>query len=105
IDVLVDRQPGQQRMVLEHHCPFRPRSIDLAALQLDAARGNLCQPRDEVEEGGLPAPGMTDDGYDLPLSDSEGNVLEDLRALPGAVEVLVDVFECEIAHFLGPSVR
>ena len=41
VDVLVDGQPGQQRMVLEHHGAVRPGLVDLLVLEQHGAGRHL----------------------------------------------------------------
>ena len=59
--VVVDGEPGQQRVVLEHDRAVGAGLIDLAFLEQDAAQGGSNEARHDVEQRGLAAAGMTDD--------------------------------------------
>ncbi len=70
-DILVDRQPRQEGVVLEHHRTVGPGFVDLAPGEEDAAFGRTQEPRHDVEEGRLAAARMADDGDELALVDLE----------------------------------
>ena len=77
-DVVVDGQPRQQRVVLEHHGAVRARLVDLAVLEEHAAGGRLEQPGDDVEQRGLAAAGVADDRDELALLDAQRDVVQHL---------------------------
>ena len=95
-DVLIDRQPWQQAVVLEHHRAIRPRRIDLAILQQHAALGGVGEAGDDVEQRGLAAAGMADDRDVFALLDRQVDVLQHLGRGVAAGEGLVDVVEFQI---------
>ncbi len=72
IDVVVDGQPGQQRVVLEDDGAFRAGCIDLVVFEQDGAGGDPRQAGDQVEQGRLAAAGMADDRDELALVDGRG---------------------------------
>ena len=77
-DVVVDGEPRQQRMVLEHDRAVGAGLVDLAVLQQHAAGRRRHQAGDDVEQRGLAAAGMADDRDVLALLDRE----RDVRAAP-----------------------
>jgi hypothetical protein len=59
--VVVHREPGQQRVVLEHDGAVRPGLVHLTAFEEHIALSGLGETGDDAEQRGLAAPGMTDD--------------------------------------------
>ena len=55
VDVVEAGQPGQQRMVLEHHGALRPRALDLLVGAQQRTVGGRGQPGNQVEQSGLAA--------------------------------------------------
>ena len=53
--VVADRQPRQQRRILERHADAHRLGADFAARDIDIAAGRLDQPGDELEDRGLAA--------------------------------------------------
>ena len=102
-DVLVDGQPGQQRMVLEHHAAVRARPAHFLAVENHPAEAGLQQPGDDVQHRRLATAGVADDGDELALGDVQVDVLEHLRGEVAAHETLVQVFDGEIAHGVAPQ--
>jgi hypothetical protein len=96
LDVLVDGQPRQQAVVLEHHRAIGPRRVDLAVLEQHAAGGGAGQACDDVEQGRLAAAGMADDRDVFALLDRQVDVLQHLRAGGAAGKDLVDMVELQI---------
>ena len=76
--VVVDGEPGQQRVVLEHHGAIGPGLVDLLVLEQHRAARDVEQAGDDVEQGRLAAAGMADDGDVLALLDAEIDVGQDL---------------------------
>ena len=56
-DVVIDRQPGEQGGLLEHHAPVGAGSLDGLAVEGDGAGGGLDQSGHQTENGGLAAAG------------------------------------------------
>jgi hypothetical protein len=94
--ILVDRQPGKQAVVLEHHGALRSRRIDLPVFEQDGARRHRRETGDQVEKRGLAAAGMADDRNELTLVDGQVDVAQHVRACAAAVEMLGDMVELEI---------
>ena len=94
--VVVDREPGEQRVVLEHDGAVGTRFIDLLVLEEDGAIRHRDQSGDDVEQRRLSAAGMTNDGDELALFDAERDVPEHLGLAAAAVEDFVDVVDLEI---------
>ncbi len=55
VNVLKAGQPGQQRVVLEHHRAFGTGRIDLLVVADQGAIGGPDQPGDQVQQGGFAA--------------------------------------------------
>ena len=73
IDVLEAGQPGQQRMVLEHHAALRARAGDLAVGAAAARRSVGCsQAGDQVEQRRLAAARVADQRDELALARPSG---------------------------------
>ncbi len=91
-------------MVLEHYGTLRPRAVDLAALELDAARGYLGETGDQVQQGGLAAAGWPMMEITSPFALSRLTSLSTSERTPAAVvEMLVDVFDAKIGHCNAPQ--
>ncbi len=54
-DVVYHREPGEKRVLLEHHAAVRIDLVDLAAVDDDAPGRGLVKTGDEVEQGGFAA--------------------------------------------------
>ncbi len=68
-DVLVDRQPRQQRVVLEHHSAVRSRRLHGGLVEDYRTQADRQQAGDHIQQRGLAAPGVTDDRDELALVD------------------------------------
>ena len=95
LDVVVDGQPRQQRMALEDDGAVGARRVDFAVLQQDGARRDLRQAGDQVEQRGLAATGMADDGDELALLDRQRDAFQHLGLDAIARERLVDMVDLE----------
>ncbi len=60
LDVLPHRQPGEQRVALEHHAAIRTRPLNLLATDVDFAFRGLIQSGGEVQQTRLAAPRRPD---------------------------------------------
>jgi hypothetical protein len=98
LDILPHGEPGQEGMVLEHDRPLRTGCVHFPALEQHRAFGHLQEPGDEVEERGLAAPGMADDGDVFTPLDLEVDVAQHLRADAAALEGDADMVDLEIGH-------
>ncbi|MNE25039.1 hypothetical protein D3C80_1183550 [compost metagenome] len=99
--VLLDAEPGQQGVVLEHHGPLGPRPRHLAAIEDDAAQGRLQQPGHQVEHRALAAARVTYEGDELPLLDAQVDPAEGLEAALLRLERDADVAYLQITlHWL-----
>jgi hypothetical protein len=76
VDVLEAGQPGQQRVVLEHHRPLRAGPGDLAAVAQHHPRGGQGEAGDEVEQRGFAAARVADQRHDLSGADLQIDVLQ-----------------------------
>ena len=68
-NILLNRQPGQQRVILKDHRAIRTRLIDGLAIEEHHAAGGLRQSRDDIEQSRFAAPGVPDQRDELPLLD------------------------------------
>ena len=96
--VVVDREPRQERVVLEHDGAVRARIVDLLVLQEHRAAGHRDEPGHDIEHRGLAAARMSDDRDIFALFDAERNVAQHLGFLRAAGESLVDVIDPEISR-------
>ena len=102
LDVVIDRQPGQQAVVLEDHGPVGARRVDLAPVQGDRAAGHVGQTGDQVQQGRLAAAGMADDADEFALVDRQGDVGQHMRR-PGPVHKgFGQVFDGQVFHGHSP---
>ena len=76
LDVLVAGQPGQQGVILKDHRTVGPGLIDLPALQYGAALGCLAEAGHDIEDRGLAAARVTDNGYELALGYLQVDVIQ-----------------------------
>ena len=86
VNVVVAAQPGQQRVVLEHHRPLGARACDFAAIADQPALRRRQQAGDQVEQGGLAATRVTDQGDELALGNAQVDVTEGMEATLFGVE-------------------
>ena len=76
LDVLRDREPGKQRIFLEHDAAVRPRRPDRLAVEPQVAARRLLEAGDDVEQGGLSATARAEDGEELVVGDVEIDAVE-----------------------------
>src|SRR5882762_8060787 len=65
LDVPADRKPGKQAKFLEDQDAIGPRSIHRRAIHQNFPGGLWMQPRDQVQQRGLPTSRRTDDAKKL----------------------------------------
>ncbi len=106
VHVLEAGQPGQQRVVLEHHGAVRAGPGDFALGAQQHAAGRAGQAGDQVQQGGLAAAGMADQGDELALLHRQVDVAQrDEGALAGG-ESLAHAFDAyEFLHGATPRCR
>jgi hypothetical protein len=95
-DILVSGEPGQQRVVLEHHRSVGPGLGHLAVLEQHRAGADLGEPGDDVEQCRFPAAGMADDGNVFALRHIERDTAQHFRDGGVAREGLRDERERKI---------
>ena len=81
--VLLDRHVRVERVVLEHHGDvpvLRRQVVDHPVADLDRAAGDLLEPGDGPQRGGLAAPGGTDEYHELAVFDVKAQVVNGLDA-------------------------
>ncbi len=76
LHVLVGGEPGQQGMVLEHHRAVRSRLVHFPAVEDHPTTCCLVQAGDDVQDRGLAATRMTDEGDEFALGDLQADVLQ-----------------------------
>ena len=96
LHVFEDGQPRQQRMVLEDYGPIRSGLADLFVLEEHTAAGRLHEPGDDVEQRGLAAARVADDGDELALLHAQADISKDLAADRPAAEGHIQVFDREV---------
>ena len=84
VHVFMAGEPGQQRMVLKHHRALRAGAGDFPVGAQQGALRWRGQAGHQVEQGGLAATGMADQGDELAFGDSE-----------------VDIFQCAEGALFG----
>src|SRR4029077_14061703 len=83
--VLLDVEPGKQRMVLEHNAAIRPRALDRNAVEKHFAGVGLLEAGKNVEQGRFPAAARAEQGQELSGLNGERKPIErqDLGAFGG----------------------
>jgi len=108
VHVLVAGQPGQQRVVLEHHAALGAGAGDFLVVADQAALGGQQQAGDQVEQRGLAAARVPDQGNELALVDLQVDVPQGVEAALFGVEHhlgLADVDEGGHVDLLKVRVR
>src|SRR5690625_7146384 len=78
LDVLADREPGEQSVLLEDDAAFGTGSVELPAIDERSASGRFVAAGEDVHEGGLSAARGAGDGDGLVVVYLEADVLERL---------------------------
>jgi hypothetical protein len=76
-------EPGEQRVVLEHHRPIRPGTGHHLVIGHDAAAVGLGEAGDDVDQRRLAAPRVPDERDELALLDGEVDAAKDLLIAVG----------------------
>src|SRR5206468_3231891 len=93
-DRLLDREGGEEPGVLEGAPETEPRprlgaeAGDVLPVEDDAARVGSDEPRDEVEQRGLPRSVRADDAQDLPSVEIEGDIVDGRDATERSREII-----------------
>ena len=66
-DVLEHRQPGEERVALEHHAAVGARAFDAPAVEQHLAGGRLVEPGDDAQQRALAAARGAEDGDEVVL--------------------------------------
>ncbi|OIQ73712.1 hypothetical protein GALL_446500 [mine drainage metagenome] len=90
-------QPGQQRVILEHHRAIRPGRGNFAAIADHHAGTRQGEAGEEVEQGALAAAGVADQADELPAGDVEIDVAQGVEGAACGVENHVDPFDDDMA--------
>src|SRR4051794_35549016 len=99
-DVALDREPGEERVGLEHHAAVRPGAAHLLAVEQHAPGARPVKAGDDAEQGRLPAARGAEDGDEVVVPDREPDRLQGARGRPAAHarEGAGDPFQDELAH-------
>ena len=87
-DVAQRGQPRQQRVGLEDHGAVQRRATDLAAVHHDRAAVRRLQPGQYIQDRGLAAAGMADQGHEFPPVQPEPHVAEHRARAVAALDPL-----------------
>ena len=91
-DVLAHRQPGQQRIVLEHHHLVGARPLNGFTIKQHHPFARQIEAGDHVEQGRLAAAGMANQGDEFSLADLQINALEgEVIAAAGQGKILDNI--------------
>lgn len=80
-DVVEDRPPGEERVLLKYHPPLGPRPLDGDAVQGHLAAGGPLKAGHDPQEGRLAAAGGAEDADELLLPHREVDLAERLEGL------------------------
>src|ERR1039457_3269019 len=94
--IVVDREPRQQAVVLEHDRAVRRRLVHLVSLEYNPAVGCRREPGDDVKQRRSSAAGVADDRDVFAFLDLESDLLEHAGFVSAAREGLVDVIDLAI---------
>src|SRR5439155_4312435 len=95
LDVLGDREPGEERERLEDHGDLWIVRPDRGPFEQHLPGRWRLQADDDPKQGRLPTSGRTDDADEVPLGELEPDEVEDLELLPVLEVRLRDVFHLE----------
>ena len=97
-DVAEDREPREQRVVLEDDAAVGSGALDRFAVEADGAGVGLHETGDEVDQRALAGAGVADDRHELALGDLEVDVGQHLGAVAAGGVGLGGVFDFEKGH-------
>ena len=105
-DVLVDGQVGVEGVVLEDHRQVAVAGrqvVDPVAADDHVPAGDVLEPHDHPQQGGLPAPRRTDEDQELSVLDVDAHVVDGGEAV---AVLLDDVLHLDGSHeLITPSLR
>jgi hypothetical protein len=93
--VLVAGQPGQKRMVLEHHGALGRGTLDLAVGAQQHARARRGEAGNQVEQRRLAAARVPDQRDEIALGDTQVDVVERQELALGGLEALRDALQLD----------
>ena len=96
LDVLEDREPREEGVLLEDDAAVGAGARDLLAVHQDAALRGLLEATDDVQERGLAAAGRPDDAHELVLVDVEVGAVEGNHLALAGVELLDHVLDVDL---------
>jgi hypothetical protein len=102
-DVVLDREPGEQRVVLEDHAALGAGSVDRSPVDEHRALVGRNQAGDDRHERRLAGARRADDGEELALLDREVDAHEHGLRTAGARVALRDAAELEQRHVRPPA--
>ena len=97
-DVFVNREPGQQGVILKHDAAVGARAVDRRSRERDGAAVGREETRQQAHERRLAGAGIADDGDKLALLDREVDVAEHLGAGGRRAEAPVHGFDFKKRH-------
>ena len=99
-DVFADRQPGKQRIGLEHHAAIRPRPRHRPTGQQHFARRRAVETGDDAQQGRFSASRRAEDGDEIIAGDFQIGGLKGQRRLPAlhTRKSAADALDNEFAH-------
>ena len=84
-DVVQHRQPGEQRVALEHHAAVGAGAVDALAVEQHLAGGRVVQPGDDAQQRALAAAAGAEDGDEVVLGHVQvGGLQRQRRCRSGA---------------------
>src|SRR5262249_15638768 len=101
-DVALDRVPGEERVLLEHHGAIGTGRSDQLAVDADFAAVGFGQTVDSIQEGRLAAAAGADDGNELAFEDGEVDAVQHLKL---SLHPLVVITQPDVASFQFGTVR
>jgi len=96
LDVLVDRQPGQQGVVLEHYGALGARACNLTAIEDDAAGGGFIQTGHQIQHSALATAGVTNQRDKFALGDLQIDIHQGFKPAGGGGKAHADVAQIQI---------
>ena len=105
LDVLRDREPGEEAELLENQNSVRSRPLHRGVIDQDIARGLLVEAGDQMKQRGLSAAGWADDAEEFAGLDLQINIFErdePMVRIGGVAQT--HVLERQLRH-LDPAIK
>ena len=83
-------------MVLKHHGPVGPRAANLTVGAKQRALGRQRQARQQIQQGGLAATRVADQGHDFTLGHGEVDVVQGNEGALGGFERLLNALDFDV---------